>query len=753
MKEWSNPWNPFNSAKVLLWREHLEACVEEQYLPPITVDIDPANKCMFDCPHCNAYDIINHSGKVMSEKHMIKLVDFLADWRDSTRHNVPNSACVSGGGEPYMNKNINALFECMHIKSMEIGPITTGFLLTDEDIDIAARTCRWFGFSVDAGTASTYIKLKGISGHTAFYKTIENMKKLVARIKHHGSKCDVAYKFLLTPDNADEIYTAIKLARDIGVKDFHLRPAGWDNISKVKEKPVYESLSYINQQIEEGMKLETKDFRVFGIRHKFNPDFSRKINFLRCWTIPLLPTFGADGNVHTCFDMRGRKDLIMCRHDPDPTEIIRFWNTDKHREMVRSIKVNDCPRCFSPETEIITPKSIKEISKISKGQKVYTRNMMSKKVSRVYKNKYIGEMISINYFGDNRNLIVTPNHKIHVVEINKCSYDCREKINCLSSNCSYLKMNKKCNYPSCNHFYKNYTISHIEAKDLRENYFIVIPKYKRQIKNKYSKIESDIAWLIGIYIAEGHCSEKIKRDYSIRFYLSELETDYADRIEEIIYRNYGVKAQKRYIRNGSLTITFHCKVLRNLLLLFGNKANEKRIPHEVIAGLNDYSARHLLIGYFDGDGCYFGSGNITATTVSLQLAYDVKMLFSKIDIFSSIYKLPKRNSFINDRVIKYKHTPYSIRVASSKKTKRLFGHILKFPKNPTCNYYDGIDFFAVPIKEIKQISYNGYVYNLEVEKEHTYITNGVAVDNCTFGAYNEIVEKVIIDDSMCMQFP
>ena len=54
MKEWTNPWNPFNSAKVLLWKEHLEGCAKENYLPPVTVDIDPANRCMFDCPHCNA---------------------------------------------------------------------------------------------------------------------------------------------------------------------------------------------------------------------------------------------------------------------------------------------------------------------------------------------------------------------------------------------------------------------------------------------------------------------------------------------------------------------------------------------------------------------------------------------------------------------------------------------------------------------------------------------------------------------------
>jgi len=354
MKEWTNPWNPFNSAKILLWKEHLEACANEKYLPPITVDIDPANRCMYDCPHCNAYDMLKGGG-MMTGAHMVKLVDFLAEWRDSTRHRTPNSACVSGGGEPYVNKDINTLFERMHHHGMEIGIIATGFPMNDEDIDIAARTARWMGFSMDAFTNDTYRRVKGIKNDGAMAKVIENMRKLVKRVEHHGTNCDVAYKFLLTPDNALEIYDSIKLAKDIGVRDFHLRPAGWDNLSKVKNKPDYSKyLDDINKQITEGMKLETRGFRVFGIRHKFNPDFSRKINFSRCWAIPMLPTFGADGNVHTCFDMRGRKDLILCRHDPDPSEILRVWNTPKHIDMLRGINVDDCPRCtFGSYNDII----------------------------------------------------------------------------------------------------------------------------------------------------------------------------------------------------------------------------------------------------------------------------------------------------------------------------------------------------------------------------------------------------------------
>ena len=113
-------------------------------------------------------------------------------------------------------------------------------------------------------------------------------------------------------------------------------------------------INKIDKQMKEAMKLNSKDFSVFGVGHKFNPDFTIKKTFSRCWAIPLLPTFSADGNVYMCFDMRGRKDTILCKHDPDLNEIAKFWNSEAHKKMVREIDINKCPRCtFTAYNEII----------------------------------------------------------------------------------------------------------------------------------------------------------------------------------------------------------------------------------------------------------------------------------------------------------------------------------------------------------------------------------------------------------------
>ncbi len=348
MQEWKSQWNPFNSVKILMFREWLEACAKGDYLSPPMVDIDPSNRCNFKCGFCNAWDMIHRKSNDLPTEHLIKLADFLAEWG-------VKSTCVSGGGEPMMNKGFNQLLLRLHENGIAIGPISNGSLMTDEHIEVISKTCRWIGFSIDASTNETYMKIKGIDNPKIFDIVLNNIKKLSTRIAKDQSKCDIGFKFLLTPTNAHEIYNAALLAKNVGAKDFHVRPACWDNIALKNNKESFKScMDIVDAQMGYARELETPNFRVYGIRHKFNPDFTRKVNFKKCRAIPMLPTFGADGNVHTCFDMRGREDLIMCSHYPDPKAILKYWNSKEHKKQVDGIDPNTCPRCtFGVYNEVI----------------------------------------------------------------------------------------------------------------------------------------------------------------------------------------------------------------------------------------------------------------------------------------------------------------------------------------------------------------------------------------------------------------
>lgn len=357
MQEWNNPYNPFNSMKVLMWPDHLDGIKNQNFLPPVQVDTDPSYRCNYDCLWCNAFLNMEKSDGIMSEEHLLKLANFYAEWG-------VKSTCIAGGGEPLINKGVNNFLKRLKKNGVKAGIITNGFFLNEEISHTIADTCRWIGISVDAGTNETYMKTKGIKNEKAFSRVMGNIETLTSIIKEKQSECDVAYKYLLHPVNAKEIFVAAQLAKSIGIKDFHLRPVGWDNIMKtLKKDPIDFTplLEEINVQIEESMKLEDENFRFFGIRHKFQPNFQRKVNFSRCWAAPLVLTFGADGHCHLCFDIRGREDLILCSHYPDPKEVLKHWNSDRHKNILKNIDVNKCPRCtFGPYNEIVEKVFIKD---------------------------------------------------------------------------------------------------------------------------------------------------------------------------------------------------------------------------------------------------------------------------------------------------------------------------------------------------------------------------------------------------------
>ncbi len=355
-REWTNQWNPFNSAKVLLWREHFEGCANLNLLPPVTVGIDLSNRCNFNCIWCNAFEIMRGNQAILSKDHILRLVDFITEWG-------VKAVCAGGGGEPLTNPYAKDLYYALKANGIGCAPVTNGSLLNDEIIEAMAKTSRWIGISMDAGCCDTYMKVKGIKKYGIWVDVLNNISKLTKRIKELGTECDVGYKFLLHPINALEIFKAAKLAKSLGVRDFQLRPVGWDNVLKTKDKAdinFSDLFDKISSQIEEAMSLEDENFSVYGIRHKFQPNFQRKVNFKHCWASPISASvFLPNGNYTICLDRR--EDLVLCKHFPHPCEVLKHWNSPQHIKMIQSIDPNKCPRCtIGPYHEVIEQVFIKD---------------------------------------------------------------------------------------------------------------------------------------------------------------------------------------------------------------------------------------------------------------------------------------------------------------------------------------------------------------------------------------------------------
>jgi len=375
-EEWKSKkkWNPFNSHKLLVhvntWKLIREG---KPTPPPILITVDPTNVCNLNCTWCNAEFIRMKNKNSISRKALLSIADFLPRWGENNNYHETGvkAICVAGGGESLLNPATGEFIDRVISNGIEVGVVTNGIYINN-NIDALSK-CTWVGVSIDAATQKTYNKLKEYSlDNSSFEKVLKNIEELVQYSKKNNTKLGmshpaygVSYKYLLHKDNIGEVYEATKIAKKIGCKNIHFRPAGttWDKLG-TKEEIVFtkEDVKLFNDQINKAMKLDDENFNVYGITHKFNSQFEINNDFLKCYSIfmtaVISPAIGADApkdafTVGLCCDRRGDEELELIRNATDPNEINNLWGGEKHWSIHDNIKVKQCPRCtYQPHNQI-----------------------------------------------------------------------------------------------------------------------------------------------------------------------------------------------------------------------------------------------------------------------------------------------------------------------------------------------------------------------------------------------------------------
>ena len=241
-REWkaNKKWNPFNSYKLLA---HVETWKHigrgKEIPPPVLITVDPTNVCNFNCIWCNAEYIRSKRKHEISRKSLMALADFLPRWKSPLNkdHKV-EAICVAGGGEPLMNDATPDFIEKVIYNGIDVGVVSNGTRV--HECLRALAQCTWVGVSIDAGSADTFNKLKRVPSRKDYFnRVIENIVMLVDHARKAEGKLasgrpgyGVSYKFLLYKENIGEVYKAAKLAKEIGCKNIHFRPAGtsWDKM-------------------------------------------------------------------------------------------------------------------------------------------------------------------------------------------------------------------------------------------------------------------------------------------------------------------------------------------------------------------------------------------------------------------------------------------------------------------------------------------------------------------------------------------
>lgn len=351
--EWSDEskYCSFNSYKGLTYYEHYRKIVSwldkgsSELPPPVEINIDPMGECNLQCYWCIVQDYLKRNRKQLGEmrqlptEYMHRLVNFLAEWG-------VRGLCISGGGEPSLHKGAWSLPEYAVERGMEASFVTNGVVMSSELAENMMR-CRWVNFSVDAADRETFEKIKGADRFDNVIGNIFYVTKNRERVK---SSVDICYSFLILPENSLSIHKACRLAKELGVQNFHARPVDFERGDIEGARKLDFNMDAIQEQFARCHEEETKNFHVYTVTHKFDPEFHVKHSFKRCLATPLLFSILQNGNAYLCPDRKLEEQFKLGPCYPNPETILNWWGSDGHRRIVRSVNpAKHCTKCTKAE--------------------------------------------------------------------------------------------------------------------------------------------------------------------------------------------------------------------------------------------------------------------------------------------------------------------------------------------------------------------------------------------------------------------
>lgn len=265
-----------------------------------------------------------------------------------------------------------------------------------------------------------------------------------------------------------------------------------------------------------------------------------------------------------------------------------------------------------------------------------------------------------------------------------------------------------------------------------ENDMVRFPHERRPGIPRLIPLDKHLARLLGFYCAEGSVTRMKRRPNSLTltFAFGHSEAAARKEVRESLTKLFGVRPQE--VRRPTTTVVQIDKASVALLFvaLCGKGAAGKRVPPQILTA-DPAIQEAFLEAYREGDGHEYPGGKLTATTISRELAYGVALLLLRLGRLPSIYfTAVDGEGRIQGRSVR-RHPEQFILVWYRQ-------------RGPRQKVRDAGSYFLIPVKSVSSEAFDGDVYNLEVETDHSYVAGFCAVKNC----HNALTSQALRDPMM-----
>lgn len=294
-----------------------------------------------------------------------------------------------------------------------------------------------------------------------------------------------------------------------------------------------------------------------------------------------------------------------------------------------------------------------------------------------------------------------------------------------------------------------FRVEEVRAADLRVGDFLCFPRV--QFGEDHEGATVGRARLLGYFLAEGSFLKRGGKPVEVQFNfsLTEKETYVAEVVRLLAQEFPGANpawVQDRPDRNTCTVHVTGAGVPEWFYKHGGEYSHRKRLSAEVLQWPVEMH-KHLIGTWINGDAhrCENSSsfGSVGGTTASYDLGCQLHLLMSRVGLFARMAvtvqgKAVEIRDVVNGGVVLRDEATgrlpsFGVYLGQTF-AHRLAGYTDKAPatsthKDQSLRVLD--DMVMFPITKITDDTYTGAVYDLEVEEDHSYLVEGVAVHNCT----------------------
>jgi len=375
------------------------------------------------------------------------------------------------------------------------------------------------------------------------------------------------------------------------------------------------------------------------------------------------------------------------------------------------------PVCLAPDTPVCMNGNFTPIMNVSANLKVLGHDGRYHRIVKATARPYKGEMYRIvaHNLGSTT---VTPDHHILALKASHLLRKFRSRTKAIRDwyAADELEKGDILLYPVPNET--------IDTKKILLD--VEKPKYDFSSKTLYDEIavDSDFLRLVGYYLSEGYVRTQRSKG-TLGFVFGSKERTYIADAILCVKRIFGLEPAETKSSRNAVEIKFYsARLARFFSKHFGEGAVNKHVPHWMML-LLPQKQESLLCGLWRGDG-YINNQVAKFVTISGQLAFQVKNLLLRQEVIMSFLEQPASG------IHKKNYSIYVKDDKSLEKLARIVGVELVIPRKLKNHhkawFEDG--YFHTPIWRLEPLTYDGLVYNLEVEDSHSYASNSMALHNC-----------------------